>query len=465
VADSPPDAGGGEDGAVAQSPDAQPADASPSDAVPLQTGDQLEIPPLQVVPGLAECFETSIVHRDGTSSALAASTPGLTVAVDTPDVARPALPHDCAEDLVGVIGLKPGAARLTLTLGAQGTELTASQPVQVLPLTAEIVPSATTLLAPLGAVTKVDLMVHTYDAAHREVEPPPVDVPASLLQLSVADIQIATATSVIDYDKRVPAIFGASRGQTTATLTYGPPSDRKSTAPITINVPGGGMLSHVGPIQLTQLNGDPIPGSRVEHGTCAALHLDGTFMDAMLGTYSAEITSGVRWSTSGGNAHLVDGSPEQLCADQMGEQTITACYSGSCISILVPTYTDADITGLSVDVRNGQVALPCPNRLPSATYCPQVRYTLHLAQGTRDVTYDALISLSGVAGGTFIPFFAETNMDGTTASDPSGNPCYSDYTFPAGIGAGSYNTTVSIGYAGYMNASAQFQLVLDVMCN
>jgi hypothetical protein len=432
----------------------------------LEAGDQLRIEAaLQTIPGLVYCFRPQILHKDGTTTDLEGTTPGLTTSLGDSAIAVSAPLSDCPKTL-GVIGVASGATAITVKLDTSGRSLSSTVPVQVLPYTIELSATALRAIAPLGTDAPMpDFQMHTFDSSHTEIEPPAVLLPTSTLSLHVADTNVATSTIATSYSRSVPAFHGVARGQTTYTLTYGPPANRRTTSPLGLEVPANGTFTSLSGLDVTDTNGDPTP-ARVVHGTCVEVHLQGTFQDATFGAYTMDLTSGVSWTVAGGVAHLVAGVPEQLCADQMGEATVEACYSGKCRSTTLPTYADSDIVGLTANVIAKDVTLSCPNGDPSVAWCPAVRYTLKLAGGaTRDVTTDPLLGQTGITGGgTTIPFFPMTKADGTLATDASGDPCYSDYLLPASLVAGDYPTTVSANFANYMNARATSSLTLRVHC-
>ena len=112
-------------------------------------------------------------------------------------------------------------------------------------------------------------------------------------------------------------------------MTYGPPAKSSTSPPATLTVLDG-TFQQGSAIVLTNPDGSPLASpSVVPHGACAAMHYMGTFLDATFGSYTAEVASGVTWSSSGVSAHETATTPPQYCPDVAGEGTVKGCYSGS----------------------------------------------------------------------------------------------------------------------------------------
>ena len=184
------------DGAPAEAGNVDAAAGSTSDGGPApEAGDVLSLMPSQVAPGLVQCFASTLLHNDGTSTAIGVSSGGLAMQLADQTIAMPAQAGDCYGDELGIIGLVPGGTMFAVTYSAGGSSVSASSTVQVLPVMVEIVP-ATTIPAKVGVggdAQMPDLTFHAYDASHSEVYPNDT-IPMSLLSVQVVDGTLATVS-------------------------------------------------------------------------------------------------------------------------------------------------------------------------------------------------------------------------------------------------------------------------------
>ena len=455
------------DGARGVADAARPVDSG----LVVQPGDILRNDPSDValIPGTARCLSLSLLHQDGTSTAIVPLPSELGVVAANASLVGPTPDGECKSG--GLLGQAPGATAVALSLTSGGQTVKTTIAVTVKPYV---------MTASLVALTEsADVRVGGYAYYLGGVRYAVKDSGGHVVNGSFGE----PLWSRIELVSQRPSIVatlkstgrglgwrldGVADGSTTLSLSYTLPGHELSTNAIPVRAHANANLVAASAVATMYPDSFPPPMSQPIHlpDRCFGAELFGRYTDPSdTSSFVGPILAGVTWSTSGALTQQVVGGLDRFCMPTMGDGTLRGCAVGSCAHLDVVQYAAGDIASVAVVLTDSAPVVASPVASGGQRACLPIKITATFSNGmVADVTSRPTLKLwfTNGSGEGWHRGLQSDPMDvtGFPASDSAGRPCVDTVAFGM-LPHGAVSRTLFAGYGGVSTtAPVEVQITL-----